>query len=70
MMTDAEAILSVWRLIKDGGTWGAPGPPTWIVNKHAFDSGTLVMGEFDEQTDTAFREAGITIKKEDKPDDN
>ena len=66
--TDAEAILSVWGLVKDGGTWLAPGPPPWVVAKHSSDSGTLVMGTLDEQASTAFRDAGITIKEQEAPD--
>ena len=65
---DSAAILSVWQLVKDGGTWLAPGPPPWVVNKHSSDSGTLVMGALDEQTSTAFRAAGITIEKREVSD--
>ncbi len=60
-MTDAEAILSVWRLIKVGGTWGAPGPPPWIVNKTSEHAGTLKFGKLDEQTTAAFHDAGVII---------
>ena len=63
-MTDAQAIMSVWNLIKVGGTWGAPGPPPWIVNKDAEDKGTLVLGSHDAQTTAAFRDAGIAIETE------
>ena len=58
---DAAALLSVWVMVKDGGTWGAPGPPPWVVNKISRDKGTLVMGAPDERTSAAFRDAGITI---------
>lgn len=62
MMTDdAKAILSVWNLIKVGGTWGAPGPPSWIVNKTAIDAGTLMMGALGARTSSAFAAAEITI---------
>ena len=62
MWTDAEAILSVWRLIKDGGTWGAPGPPSWVITKQSSTQGTLVFGALDARTVVAFREAGVTLK--------
>lgn len=58
---DAAALLSVWVMVKDGGTWGAPGPPPWVVSKISRDKGTLVMGAPDERTSAAFRDAGITI---------
>ena len=61
---DSAAILSVWDLVKDGGVWGAPGPPPWVIKKHSDISGTLLMGSPDEQTVAAFRAAGITIKGE------
>ncbi len=61
MTDDAAALLSVWVMVKDGGTWGAPGPPPWVVNKISRGRGTLVAGELDEQTSAAFRDAGITI---------
>lgn len=63
-MNDAQAIMSVWNLVKVGGTWGAPGPPPWIVNKTAEDKGTLMLGKLDTQTVAAFIAAGITIKEQ------
>lgn len=62
-MTDAEAILSVWKLIKVGGTWGAPGPPPWIVDKTSEHAGTLTFGNLDKQCIAAFHDAGIIIKE-------
>ncbi len=61
---DSAAILSVWDLVKDGGVWGAPGPPAWVVQKHSDISGTLLMGSPGKRTTDAFRAAGITIKGE------
>ena len=61
---DSEAILSVWNQVKDGGVWGAPGPPLWVIKKHSDISGTLLIGSPDKRTTDAFRAAGITIEGE------
>ena len=64
---DSVAILSVWMQVKDGGVWGAPGPPPWVIKKHSEISGTLLLGSPDERTVAAFKDAGITITDQAEP---
>ena len=58
---DSVAILSVWVQVKDGGVWGARGPPPWVIKKHTDTTGTLLSGSPDQRTVDAFRDARITI---------